>query len=103
MKSAASDGERMIKVGSIEDGVVHRDWYRQGYVFKDEHAFLYDPQAPCYVPELGDEVYTSEDLLSVAAWDWELTKEMFYDLDWQSPETWMDEYEREEMEEDKDA
>lgn len=55
------------------------------------------------MPELGDEVYTAEDLLFVAAWDWELTKEMFYNLDWQSPETWMDEYEREEMEEDKDA
>ena len=37
---------------------VDRDYYRQGWIFKDEEAFLHDQDQVCYVPELSDEAYT---------------------------------------------
>ena len=78
---------------------VDRDYYRQGWIFKDEEAFLHDQDQVCYVPELSDEAYTRRDFLRICGGDEELAKICFYNVDWQSPETWMDEYEREEADE----
>lgn len=78
---------------------VDRDYYRQGWIFKDEEAFLHDQDQVCYVPELSDEAYTRRDFLRICGDDEELAKICFYDVDWQTPETWMDEYEREEADE----
>lgn len=87
-----------MQVGSIENGVIHREPYGQGFIFKDENAFLNHPDLPYYVAELADDVYTANDFLEIAKGDIVLATIMFYSVDWQSPWTWMDEYEREEHE-----
>lgn len=90
----------MLKVGSIEekDGEysISREYYRQGMIFKDEDAYRNRKDEPCYVPELSDSVYTGNDILNICNGQQELADELFEELDWQHPETIMDEWEREE-------
>lgn len=90
----------MVKAGSVErkpDGgwQIDREWYGQGYIFKDEEAFLTRPDAPCYVAELSDEVYTHHDILRICNGQEEIAKLCFDEIDWQHPETWLDEAIRE--------
>ncbi len=53
--------ETYLKVGGYTpetedtEAVIDRDYYRQGWIFKDEEAFLHYPDKVCYVPELSDE------------------------------------------------
>ena len=37
---------------------IQREFYGQGYIVKDEPAFLSQPGRVCYVPELSDSLYT---------------------------------------------
>lgn len=89
--------ENYLKVGSYTPGtddtetVVDRGYYRQGFVFKNEAAFLHDPDKVCYVPELSDGAYTRQDFLDMCNGQEEFARECFYAVDWQSPETWIDE------------
>ena len=45
----------MLKIGSIEDNdgeyIIHREFYRQGMIFKDEEAYKFHKDQPCYSPE----------------------------------------------------
>lgn len=68
-----------------------RGWFRQGWVFKDEQAFLFHPSQPCYAPELSDKLYTADDILRLCNNQQEIAKQCFYSVDWQAPETWLDE------------
>lgn len=52
------------------------------------------PDVPCYVPELHDAVYTRNDLMALCNGQEEIAEELFDRLDWQSPSTLMDEWER---------
>lgn len=58
--------ETYLKVGGYTpetedtEAVIDRDYYRQGWIFKDEEAFLHYPDKVCYVPELSDEGYTRQ-------------------------------------------
>ena len=74
----------MLKVGSIEEKggeySISREYYRQGMIFKDEDAYRNRKDEPCYVPELSDSVYT----------------ELFEGLDWQHPETLIEDWIRNE-------
>ena len=53
--------KKMILIGSYspENGgkpeIIDRDYYRQGWIFKDEDAFQNRPDDVCYIPELSDE------------------------------------------------
>lgn len=86
----------MIKVGSVEkrengEWQIDREWYGQGYIFKDEEAFLTTPDAPCYASELSEVVYTHLDILRICNGQEEIAKLCFDEIDWQHPETWLDE------------
>ena len=70
--------------------IIDRDYYRQGWIFKDEDAFQNRPDDVCYIPELSDEKYTRNDILKILAGDEELAKTMFEELDWQHPESLTD-------------
>ena len=89
--------ENYLLVGSYTPGTVdtgaatERGYYRQGWIFKDEKAFLYRPDQVCYVPELSDGAYTRRDFLDMCNGQEEFARECFYAVDWQSPETWIDE------------
>ena len=86
-----------LKIGSYtpeteeQEAVIDRGYYRQGWIFKDEEAFLHHPERVCYVPELSDAAYTREDFMGLCNGQEEFAKECFYTVDWQHPETWVDE------------
>lgn len=86
----------MLKVGIIEekDGeyIINREYYRQGMVFKDEDAYRNRKNEPCYVPELSDSVYTGKDFLKMCKGQQEFADELFEDVDWQHPETLMEDW-----------
>lgn len=78
-----------------EDGkgeIIDRDYYRQGWIFKDEDAFQNRPDDVCYIPEFSDEKYTRNDILKLLAGGEELAEIMFEELDWQHPETLLEDW-----------
>ena len=83
----------MLQIGKYtapQDGrpaIIQREFYGQGYIFKDEAAFLSHPDQVCYVPELSDEGYTRQDFLAMCNGQEELAEFLFEMVDWQSPET----------------
>ena len=72
--------------------IIDRDYYRQGWIFKDEDAFQNRPDDVCYIPELSDEKYTRNDILKLLAGDEELAETMFEELDWQHPESLLEDW-----------
>lgn len=89
--------EQYLKIGSYTpetdeaEAVIDREYYRQGFIFKDEEAFLKFPDKVCYVPELSDAGYTRQSFLDMCNGQEEFARECFYAVDWQCPETWIDE------------
>lgn len=86
----------MLKVGSIEDDgedyVIHREFYGQGMIFKDEDAYRNHKDQPCYAPETSDAVYTGNDFLEMCNCQEEFADELFEEVDWQHPETLMEDW-----------
>lgn len=72
---------------------IEREFFGQGWVFKDWEAFRDSMDAPCYVPELDDTVYTKWDFLELCSGQEEVAEELFDQLDWQSPSTLFNEWE----------
>ena len=70
---------------------VERDATAQGFVFKDGENYYKHPDRPCYVPELSDDIYTKNDFLEIAKDNEALADFLFDMVDWQSPETLLDE------------
>lgn len=62
-----------------------------GWIYKNPEAFYSDPNVVCYVPELSDCTYTGVDFLKMSLGQSEIAEEMFLSVDWQHPETWLDE------------
>lgn len=86
-----------LKVGSYTpeteeaEAVIDREYYQQGWIFKDEEAFLHHPDKVCYVPELSDEGYTRQNFLDMVGGQEEVATLLFDMVDWQSPETLLNE------------
>lgn len=82
-----------MKIGSYTPGtdgaapVIEREYFQQGYIVKDEEAYLNYPDKVCYVPELFDEGYTRQDFLDMCYGQEEMADMLFEMVDWQSPET----------------
>lgn len=74
---------------------LRKRYFRQGWVFKDYYAFHNEPRRPCYVPELDEAVYTKEDFLNMCNGQEEIAELVFEAVDWQHPETYLDEQYRE--------
>lgn len=81
----------MIQIGSYKDGMINREWYRQGFIVKNEDAFLHRKDAVCYIPEFTDSKYTRQDFLDICNQQEDIATMCFYSVDWQHPETWLDE------------
>ena len=73
---------------------LQREFFRQGWIFKDWEAFKNRPDAPCYVPELSDAVYTAEDFLRICKGQEEFADQLFDGADWQHPDSLMEEWMR---------
>ena len=77
------------------DGKVIRlgkEFYRQGEIFKSQDAYQNHPNAPCYVPELSDSVYTAEGFCRICKGQKAFADELFKALDWQHPEALLEEW-----------
>lgn len=84
-----------IKIGNYvprsESGqnIIEKEWSGQGYIFKDEEAFLNYEDKVCYIPELSDTEYTRKDIVEICDQQYELAKQCFYGLSWESPDSWV--------------
>lgn len=93
--------DELMKIGSFQpvadsvNEVIDREYYGQGFIVKDEDAFLHHPDRVCYVPELSDSTYTRQDFLALCNGQEEFARQCFCAVDWQHPETWVDEQYRE--------
>ena len=90
-------GERIGICRTDGDGNIielQREFFRQGWVFKDWDTFHNRPDMPCYVPELHDAVYTRNEFMNLCNGQEEIAERLFYEVDWQSPSTLLDEWER---------
>ncbi len=86
----------------------------EGFVFKDTEAYKNDWDAPCYVPEYAAEDhaitidgieyecggakdecdwYSHNDLLELCYYNHKLCDDLFGEVDWCYPETWLDDRE----------
>ena len=83
-------GEYSFESGSSENG----------FCFKDEEAYLNSWDEPCYVPEYGlpnidnnntTDYYTHNSLLELCSNNKKLCDAVFYSVDWQYPETYLEE------------
>ena len=70
---------------------IDRGWFRQGYIYKNPETYYTDKTAVCYVPELSDTAYTGEDILDICNGQPEIADRAFEMVDWQHPETYLDE------------
>ena len=67
---------------------VDKEAYGQGYIFKDENAFYYQPYEPCYVAEhqdVGDVAWCFHSFLELTGGRKALAAYLFESVDWQSP------------------
>ena len=87
----------MLQIGKYipahngREALIQREFYAQGYIVKDEAAYRAHPDRVCHVPELSDTPYTHNDLLALCDGQEALARACFDCLNWQSPETWVDE------------
>lgn len=82
-------GKCVVKEGEIVE--LEREYFEQGYVFKDYNAFEDDPKAPCYVPELTDCYYTKNDFMAICNYQEDIARMVFEAVNWQCPETFIEE------------
>ncbi len=81
---------KYLKVGSYTPKL-KREYYRQGWICKDEEAFLFHPDRVCYVPELSDTPYTRKDFIKLCNGQDNFAADCFDAVDWQSPATFIEE------------
>lgn len=83
---------KKILIGEIlENGEIEKGQSAQGLIYKNSEAFN-NKKDVCYVPELNNTKYTYDDFISIANGNEDIAKELFNCVDWQSPETLMEEW-----------
>lgn len=86
-----------VKIGSYTPAVpgrkeiIDRGCSSQGMIFKDSAAYAKSLDQVCYIPELTDSKYTHQDFLDLCNGQEEFASILFNDVDWQHPETALDE------------
>jgi len=89
--------KKYYKLGSYtparrgKEAIIDREATEQGFVFKDERAFYKRKKKVCYIPELHDTLYTRQDFLDMCNGNVSMAEYIFYAVDWQSPETLIEE------------
>ena len=83
--------------GTGEIVKLEREYFRQGYIYKNPNAYHNDKSAVCYVPELSDSAYTGQDFLDMCNGQPEIADQVFDAVDWQHPESYLDEQGDEEL------
>ena len=70
---------------------IEKTWFGQGWVFKSFKNYMEKPDAPCYVAELTDEIYTANDILKLCRNQKSFADQLFGELDRQHPASELDE------------
>jgi len=89
--------EKYLKVGKYieasenSEAIIEREFYGQGYIYKDEKAYENSLNQVCYIPELGDTLYTHQSFLDMCDNQEALAWDIFDQVDWQHPETLLEE------------
>ena len=84
-------------IGSIKYNVetgeydIERGPTKQGFVFKSVKNYKLHDNEPCYVPELYDSIYSRKHFLLLGNEQEDVADLLFEQVDWQSPETLLDE------------
>ena len=83
-----------LKLGKIKkNGEIVRDSYgSSGEIFWDWYAFLADKNAPCYVPEEEDVIFTKNDLIKLCDGSVKIADELFYWLKGEDPSILLEEW-----------
>jgi hypothetical protein len=87
-----------MKIGNItynDDGTIkdiEKEFWGQGYIFKDYDAYANEPNKVCYVPELSDTVYTRNNFVEICKGNEAEAYFLFDMVDWQHPETEYEEF-----------
>lgn len=71
--------------------LIERAYYRQGMIYKNTEAYIKNPDAVCYIPELSDSKYTHRNFLAMCNEQEEISEEVFEAVDWKHPETYIQE------------
>lgn len=90
---------RYIPESRDQPEVIEREYYGQGMIYKNWEAY-YDtayPDQVCYIPELSDSLYTRQDFLDICNGQPEIADRIFEEVDWQSPETCLEDQWYEEL------
>jgi hypothetical protein len=98
--------KKYLLTGKEENGVFTSDYSGTGFIYKSEEKYLNYPDEICYIPEYGfpeDEVccvnegdvdgYTKNRLMELCNGNEKFCDFLFYELDWQCPETFLIEFE----------
>lgn len=72
--------------------IIGRDEYGEGLIFKDEEAYKTSLDKVCYIPELSDTKYTRKDFLDIVENQENIADNLFYNVDWQHPESLLQDY-----------
>lgn len=83
-------GEYKPAMGNVPE-VIKKSFYGQGVIYKNTEAFESDLDTVCYIPELFEDKYTRRDFLRICNQQEEIARVVFEAVDWQSPETYVDE------------
>jgi hypothetical protein len=82
-----TDADYIIGRFDQQTGKYVKDFYGQGWIYKDYNAFEEKAKSVCYIPELFDTQYRYDDFMRVAKGNEKLAEVLFDWVDWQSPET----------------
>ena len=87
--------EKVVKIwiqgAGVVGDIVGWSWSGQGRVYKNPEAFYHVPFELCYVPEDLAGAYTANDFFELSLEQPEIAEEMFQSVEWEHPETWLDE------------
>jgi DNA-directed RNA polymerase subunit RPC12/RpoP len=83
--------ENLVIGEILENGEIKKGLSSQGEVYKSYPAFYNKTNETCYVGELNDFEYTYKDFLDLANGNEEIAKHIFDTVDWQSPQTYLEE------------
>ena len=79
---------RLIKKGKYY--IIEKGQTDNGLCYKNSMNYK-TGKGVCYVPELDDTLYTKENILDICENNQRLADFVFDSIDWQSPETFLDE------------
>lgn len=83
---------KYIPASENQPEIIEKDWYGQGMIYKNWDAYENHPSEVCYIPELSDSKYTRKDIVEMCHGNEELAKEVFQCLDWQHPESLIEDW-----------